>query len=67
MKFGELEKEAFQKLKQSLIDSTGIYSPDYTKKFIVTCDASEKAIAGCLSQMDDQGIEHPVAFTSSNT
>ena len=63
--FGYLEKQAFQKLKQSLIDSTGIYSPDYSKKFIVTCDASEKAIAGCLSQIDDEGVEHPVAFTSS--
>ena len=47
--FGEREKAAFQKLKQSLIDSTGIYSPDYSKKFIVTCDASEKAIAGCIT------------------
>jgi len=63
--FGELEKQAFQKLKQALIDSTGIYSPDYSKPFIVTCDASEQAIAGCLSQIDDAGLEHPIAFTSS--
>ena len=63
--FGEREKAAFQRLKQSLIDSTGIYSPDYSKKFIVTCDASEKAIAGCLSQIGDDGLEHPIAFTSS--
>jgi hypothetical protein len=65
VKFGDVEREAFQRLKQSLIESTGIYSPDYSKGFIVTCDASEKAIAGCLSQIGDDGLDHPVAFTSS--
>ena len=38
--------------------------PDFFKQFIVQTDASLTAIGGVLSQINDQGEEHPVAYCS---
>jgi len=61
----EEARNAFLLLKKSLIDSTGVYSTRYDRKFIVTCDASDRSIAGCLSQLGDDGLERPIAFVSA--
>jgi hypothetical protein len=63
--FNDVEREAFLQLKQALIHAACVYAPDYNKSFIVACDASDRAVAGCLSQMDDSGIERPIAFVSA--
>jgi hypothetical protein len=65
LQFNETEREAFCKLKQALIDSTGVYAPDYSKRFIIACDASERAVAASLSQIDETGLERPIAFASA--
>lgn len=40
------------------------YLPDINKPFILTTDASNIAYGGCLSQLDDNGIERPCSFYS---
>jgi len=37
---------------------------DYDRELIVETDASEYVLAGILSQYDDEGVLHPVAFYS---
>lgn len=58
------QREAFNKLKHSLADTTVLYSPKYDRKFILYCDASEYAAGACLSQLNDNGVERPIAFAS---
>jgi hypothetical protein len=36
--------------------------PDISKKFILDCDASNEGLGAVLSQEDENGIEHPVAY-----
>ena len=36
--------------------------PDYSKRFIVETDASDQAIGAILSQIQDDGKAHPVAY-----
>ena len=38
--------------------------PDFEKEFIVHTDASLVAIGGVLSQIGEDGQEHPIAFCS---
>ncbi|KHJ42882.1 hypothetical protein D918_06964 [Trichuris suis] len=38
--------------------------PDFNRLFILVTDASSIAIGAVLSQLDDKGREHPVAFAS---
>jgi hypothetical protein len=61
----DVERAAFNKLKQALISAVGVYTPDYSKRFIISCDASDRAVAGCLSQIDSTGVERPIAFISA--
>src|SRR5271163_5099993 len=56
------QSAAFQCLKDSLVEATERYVPRYDRSFIIRCDASEKAVAASLSQIDDRNVERPVAF-----
>ena len=57
-------KEAFQKLKNCLITSPVLQYPNFNKPFVVHTDASLTAIGAVLSQEDEYGDEHPVAYYS---
>ena len=39
-------------------------SPDFTKPFVLQTDASERGVGAVLSQLDDNGDDHPVAYFS---
>ena len=39
-------------------------SPDFEKRFILQTDASDRGIGAVLSQLDDDGIDRPIAFYS---
>lgn len=54
---------AFQEIKCRLTSSPVLTSPDFTKKFVIQCDASDTGVGSVLYQMCD-GIEHPVAYSS---
>ena len=44
--WGEIEDQAFEKLKQAFIDAPRLAHPDYSKPFTTYSDASDAAIGG---------------------
>ena len=57
---------AFEELKESLTKPPVLVYPNYGKPFIVSTDASSKAVGAVLSQLDDNGREHPIHYASRN-
>ena len=55
---------AFQRLKDTLCSAPVLRRPDFKQPFILQTDASERGVGAVLSQHDDMGQEHPVAFFS---
>ena len=55
---------AFQKLKESLCTAPVLQSPDFSRPFILQTDASDRGVGAILSQCDDNGQDHPVAYFS---
>ncbi|XP_050379620.1 uncharacterized protein LOC126796952 [Argentina anserina] len=58
-KWSEEAMAAFEALKHALISTPVLAFPDFTKEFVVECDASDRGIGVVLSQ---EG--HPIAFMS---
>ena len=54
---------AFEKLKEVLIDSSVLKHPHYNSPFIVDTDASDNSLGAVLSNIVD-GVEYPVVFAS---
>ena len=52
------------KLKQLLCAAPVLCSPDFEKQFILQTDASDRGVGAVLSQLDDKGMDHPVAYYS---
>ncbi|TQV90502.1 retrovirus polyprotein [Cordyceps javanica] len=57
-------EKAFADLKQAFTSAPILRHFDPDKPSTVECDSSDYVNAGCLSQPDDAGILHPVAFFS---
>ena len=57
-------ENSFCELKKALSKEPVLHLPDYSKTFYVQTDASDKAIAGILSQRTDDGKEYPIAYWS---
>ena len=55
---------AFKTLKKKLCSAPVLAFPQIGKKFYVEVDASDVAFGGVLSQEDDEGKFHPVAYFS---
>ena len=56
--------EAFKALKQLLCSAPVLRSPDFTREFVLQSDASDRGVGAVLSQLDDEGDDHPVTFFS---
>ncbi|GFV11030.1 retrovirus-related Pol polyprotein from transposon 17.6 [Trichonephila clavipes] len=56
-------QNAFEELKTILSKNPVLYSPDFTKPFIIQCDASNIGIGVVLSQVCENE-EHPIMFLS---
>lgn len=54
---------AFLKLKDALINTPVMACPDFTKPFVLHCDASSVGLGSVLSQVSDD-VEHPIAYFS---
>jgi len=65
VKFNDVQRNAFQTLKAKLCESTTLYAPVSTRPYIIRCDASDYAIGSSLSQLDENGRERPIAFSSN--
>ena len=57
-------EQAFRTLLESLCSKPVLKSPDFDRTFILQTDASDRGIGAVLSQRQDSGVEHPVAFYS---
>ena len=59
----ECEK-ALRILKEALAKGPVLQSPDYDRSLLVQTDASDHGMGAVLSQMDEDGFDHPVAYYS---
>lgn len=65
LKWNEQAINAFEELKEAMIDAPVLKTPDFSKRFLVQCDASDHSISGVISQKDDESNEdRPIAFVS---
>lgn len=66
VRFEWLEKhqKLFEKLRDKLTSDDVLAWPNWDKPFMLQVDASDFAIGAVLSQRDDDGVEHPIAFIS---
>ena len=58
--------KAFTKLKDSITTAPVLISPDWSKPFRCHVDASQLAVGGTLTQNDENGAEHEIAYCSKN-
>jgi hypothetical protein len=56
--------QSFETLKQAFTTAPILRHFDYDYEIIVETDASDYVSAGVLSQYDDEGLLHPIAFFS---
>ncbi|GFV99342.1 retrovirus-related Pol polyprotein from transposon 297 [Trichonephila clavipes] len=57
-------KNAFRELKGKLIDEPVLYAPNFEREFIVQTDASNAGMGAVLTQLTEQGEEHPILYLS---
>lgn len=55
---------AFQKLKTLLCSAPLLRYPNFHREFVLQTDASDVGVGAVLSQYDDLGVEHVVAYAS---
>lgn len=58
--------QAFQTLKTLISSPSVLKYPRFDREFVVHTDASDVAVGAVLSQVDDDGIEKPVAYASQS-
>lgn len=63
IKWNSAAEDSFLKLKQALVSAPILRSPDFTKDFIVQCDASNTGLGSVLLQQGESG-EVVIAFAS---
>ena len=56
--------EAFERLKQACMDSPVLAFADYTKNFLLETDAPKEGLGAVLSQKQEDGQFHLVAYGS---
>jgi hypothetical protein len=57
------QQEAFERLKRSIFSPPVLQVPDFSKEFVLVCDASDIAVSGILNQRRGEGLV-PIAFAS---
>jgi len=62
--WGQEQQAAFDLLKKAFTSAPILRHFDYNREIIVEMDASDYVSASILSQHDDDGVLHPVAFYS---
>ena len=63
-KWGDEQQIAFEKAKEILTNCTHLAFPSENGSLILTTDASDKAYGGCLSEINEMGIEVPIRYFS---
>ncbi|GFU98122.1 retrovirus-related Pol polyprotein from transposon 297 [Trichonephila clavipes] len=57
-------ENAFRELKGKLTDKPVLYAPNFEREFIVQTDASYAGKGAVLTQLTEQGEEHPILYLS---
>jgi hypothetical protein len=57
---------ALEGLKAALTTAPVLAAPDFSKPWILLTDCSDTTMGACLAQLDEHGIERPVAYASCN-
>ena len=65
-KWTQAEEDSFKTLKDRFTNAPVLVMPDMNKQFIVEADASDFATGAVLSQKQDDGKIHPIAFMSKS-
>ncbi len=60
----EVSRQAFEQLKSALQVAPILRIPDWNKPFLIYCDVSEEAEGSTLSELDENGHDHPIHFAS---
>ena len=64
MSLSEEALEVFETLKQACMNSPVLAFADYMKDFLLETDASKEGLGAVLSQKQEEGQFHPVAYDS---
>jgi len=62
--WGNLQQEAFCRLKSAIANSITLAFPDFNRPFILRTDASDVGLGAVLCQKAFDGLETPIAFAS---
>eukprot|EP00253_Pinus_taeda_P018142 PITA_18142 len=65
-RWGSVEKEAFDLIKQSIINAPALNTPNFSNHFTLYTIASDSSYAAVLTQINDHDLEAPISFFSSN-
>lgn len=57
-------QKSFEILKEKLTSAPVLITPNFSKPFVIQCDASTYGVGGVLAQEDEEGIERPIAYFS---
>ncbi|GFV88914.1 retrovirus-related Pol polyprotein from transposon 297 [Trichonephila clavipes] len=58
------DEDAFRELKGKLIDKPVLYALNFEREFIVQTEASNAGMGAVLTQLTEQGEEHPILYLS---
>lgn len=60
----EEAKNAFELLKKALCSAPVLHNPDFSRPFLIQCDASKYGVGAVLAQRNEDGEEVPIAYMS---
>jgi hypothetical protein len=60
----EVLKHAFEQLKSTLQATPILQTPNWNKPFLIYCDAFGKMVGNTLSQLNENGHDHPIYFAT---
>ena len=64
-RWGPEQQDAFDSLKQKIVECPILQFPDLSKEFTLRTDASSYCIGAILAQKGEDGFHHPIAFGSN--
>ena len=62
--WGEAQESAYLELKEQLCSAAVLRLPDPYSPFILTTDWSQRGMGAILSQLNSEGVEHPICYAS---
>lgn len=65
-KWGQDEHEAFNLIKQAIINAPSLATPNFSDPFILYTFASDRSYVAILTQANQEKAKAPIAFFSSN-